>query len=241
MKILNPLGYAIDKGLDKLLTTKTGDYLCKKAVKFNDTKFMKNISDNCVRYEMQTGSSKELKKASMIAVGGIALASIILKDFITGLAYVYNDLSNKKIPKEQRPYNATWDLIYTIMNCTLVTAGTFLFTPALQKGFSKVTESFFEDPKTIERLAKATVEKTKGSITLNEATKIVSNRMKSIQNATSTGFSKFSALVIMGIGIKRVLAPFVSVPVTSAVKPYIEKGIQKSGNFKEEKVKSASK
>lgn len=205
------MGRFVDNMMPKAITSSVGTNINKGLEKAGQSKFMKDLANKQLLHETQ--------KAPLPFLLG-PVASIITKDAAGCICYVYNDLTNKKIPPEQRPFSAAMDLANGVTSIAVMALMDNFFSPAIKKGYESSTRKYFSDAN-VKKIA-ASVAK-KGGISAEKALEQTKAKMKTLDQSTISGFSALSKLVIVGIIAKRVVSPFISTPLASAIKPYVQK------------------
>lgn len=214
-----------------LLNSKAGNGINKGLAKFSQTKPMQKLTQHCVNNATKPAglSPEALKKSAFIAGPVLAIASIVTKDLFGCACYVYNDLTNKKIPEQQRPFSAAWDFANGITTVIVTSLAPIILTKPLENMFDKSTSKFFAQ-ENINKIAKSVASQT--GISIEEATKQTSEKLSNIQSVSKGAFSTLTSLVVAGIFAKRVICPLISTPIASKIKPFVAKAFGGGGKKK---------
>jgi len=205
------MGKIVDNIMPKAITSSIGTKINKGLEKAGQSKFMKDLANKQLLHETQ--------KAPLPFLLG-PVASIITKDALGCICYVYNDLTNKKIPPEQRPFSAAMDLANGVTSIAVMALMDNFLSPAMKKGYENSTRKYFSDAN-VKKIADSVAKK--GGISAEKALEQTKAKMKTLDQSTISGFSSLSKLVIVGIIAKRVVSPLISTPLASAIKPYVQK------------------
>lgn len=201
----------IDKGLTAFINSNAGTKVNQGLANFSQTKVMKGLAEKQLSHNTQN--------TALPFILGPA-ASIILKDMFQCGCYVYNDMTNKKIPPEQRPFSAAMDLANGVVSVCVMAVVDKGISPNIKNLYANNTQKYFTGDK-LKKVADAVAKK--GGISAEEALKRTTEKAKEVQKSTIAGFGDIASLIVVGIIAKRVFSPLISTPLASAIKPYVQK------------------
>ena len=156
----------------------------------------------------------------------IATASNVTKDGVNCAYYVTQSMNNERIPEDQRKFVAALDLANGILNVGLQLGVTALFTKKIAQAFDKFIEPRFFTEAKYKEIYKDWATKFRPGELIKKI-----DREKGF---AKTGFCLLATLVSLQVIVKRILVPFISTPMASIFKGWMEKAEQ-AKQMKEEK------
>ncbi len=176
---------------------------------------MKWLGDN--KWQKKLNKGYQVNDANII--GGVGVASILLKDGLGCYMYVTQSLNNEKIPEDKRKFVAALDLVNGVLMMSLQ----FLMFKTISnkkfqgKMFDKMFGKFF-DRKAAKGYAAALggTEKFKG-ITGDKFHPALQNYKDTISSA----FAQITSLAAATIVAKRMIVPFIATPLAGKAKDWM--------------------
>lgn len=189
--------------------------------------------DKLSQTRLLEGISKKYRENDLKFIGGLGIASIILKDGLGGYLYVKQSLNNKKIPSDKRKFVAALDMT----NCGLMIAMQILMfkTVSNKKVQEKVFNKLFS--KVFDRSARKGYQAIiKQQDKFKKVTGKTFNLSFEAFNKTCAGtFGTLLSLIAATIIAKRVIVPFIATPLADYAKNYLSKNDKDAGFSKEAK------
>lgn len=169
------------------------------------------------KYQKKLNKGYQVNDASII--GGVGVASILLKDGLGCYMYVTQSLNNEKIPEDKRKFVAALDLVNGVLMMSLQ----FLMFKTISnkmfqaKMFDKMFGKFF-DRNAAKGYAAALggTDKFKG-LTGDKFHPALQNYKDTISSA----FAQLTSLAAATIVAKRMLVPFIATPLAGKAKDWM--------------------
>ncbi len=186
-------------------------FLGKTVERIGNTKIIRSLADKA-------------KNDSVKFACDCTLISIVSKDAIGCVMYVWQSLNNKRIPEDKRKFVASVDLANgAIMIGFQLLAYKTLDTPNFQdKLFNRTLGKYFDhNNQKAHRHVLENVEKSMGKDGLNTGRLIMNDSFLEAQKTSKGALKKLIPLIAAAIIAKRVFAPFFSVPLADYLRKYI--------------------
>jgi hypothetical protein len=153
-------------------------------------------------------------------VSAIAVGSLVLKDGIGGVMYVYQSLHNEKIPEDKREFVASLDFTNTgVMITTQLAMFALIQRPGAQKWlFNKMFGKYFD------RAARKTYHsavRNKAEVPVIGTT--VHGEIDKLENSARKTFEVVTSIVAATVIGKRILTPFIATPLADYAPPLLHK------------------
>lgn len=169
------------------------------------------------KYQKKLNKGYQMNDASII--GGVGVASILLKDGLGCYMYVTQSLNNEKIPEDKRKFVAALDLVNGILMMSLQ----FLMFKTISnkkfqaKTFDKLFGKYF-DRNAAKGYAAALngTEKFKG-VTGDKFHPALQNYKETVSSA----FAQLTSLAAATIVAKRMIVPFIATPLAGKAKEWM--------------------
>lgn len=145
----------------------------------------------------------------------IATVSNVTKDGVNCAYYVTQSLNNERIPEDQRKFVAALDLANGLLNVGLQLGVTALFTKKIAQAFDKFIEpKFFTEAKYKEIYKDWSTKFRPGELI---------KKIDREKGFAKTGFCLLATLISLQVIVKRIIVPFISTPMASVFKGWMEK------------------
>lgn len=182
-------------------------------------------------------SCKKFQEDKLGFIGGLAIASIVLKDGVGCYMYVKQSLSNKAIPEDKRKFVAALDMT----NGGLMIASQILMYLTISSKkvqgalFNKMFKKTFSS-----KSMTAIAEKIKANAKFKDVdSKKFDETFSKFKKDVQGFFGIFTSLVASTILAKRVLVPFLATPMADKAKAMMDKNMKpdqpEQDTFKSEK------
>ena len=154
----------------------------------------------------------------------LTVASVILKDGVNCGIYTYQSMHNQRIPDDQRPYVAAFDLVNGLLLMAVQLSVAGLVDKHSPKVFAKMFGRVFDK---YGRAKKRYVTQVRSSQAkegfLPTRKYALNNEYEKLRGDAEKAFSGVATLVATTIVAKRMIVPFMATPLSSALVGWVKK------------------